>query len=133
MAEMDLILLVFVAVMLFAALMPEFIRGIRLYGRRSSFICQSCGNCCRFRVTPLTNEDVGRLESAGLRDFSEPYKGELRMRRIKGRCMFLKDDACQVYEHRPQVCRNFPFFKEWGVGFAQKATFCPALEELENG
>jgi Fe-S-cluster containining protein len=37
-----------------------------------------------------------------------------------------------VHESRPNVCRDFPFFRTCGAGFAQRASFCPALEALEN-
>ena len=111
---------------------PEFIRSSRLYRRRDGFRCTCCGNCCRFKVTPLKRSDVKRLEDAGLRYFYET-RGELRLKRVNGRCIFLKDDRCTVHESRPQVCRDFPFFVEWGLGYAQRVSFCPAMEALENG
>ena len=82
-------------------------------------------------MIPVTEDDVKRLEAAGYKDFTE-YHGELCMKRVKGRCVFLVDDKCSVHEHRPQVCRNFPFFKIYGVGYAAKASFCPSMEKLKN-
>jgi Fe-S-cluster containining protein len=107
-------------------------RSMGLYQRRRDFRCRMCGNCCRFRVTPLRAEDVRRLEQAGYRDFTAE-KGELSLRRVNGRCVFLEGDSCTVYEVRPQVCREFPFFKVYGVGYAQSFSICPALEELDDG
>ncbi|MFH0862153.1 MAG: YkgJ family cysteine cluster protein [Candidatus Altiarchaeota archaeon] len=121
------------AVAVVAATLPEFIRGVRLYGGRGLFRCISCGNCCRFRVIPITADDVSRLESGGFSGFADRYKGETCMKRIKGRCVFLTDDRCGVYDHRPKVCRSFPFFISCRIGQAQKASFCPAMEKLENG
>ena len=54
------------------------------------------------------------------------------MKRVNGKCVFLKDDKCSAYEHRPTVCREFPFFTEYGIGYARNLRFCPALEELER-
>jgi Fe-S-cluster containining protein len=115
-----------------AAILPETYRSMRRYGKRGKFRCTMCGNCCRFRITPLTKDDVSRLENAGYSGFSD-YKGELCMKRINGKCFFLKDDRCTVHEHRPRVCRDFPFFRELGIGYAKPNSFCPAQEELEHG
>ena len=127
------IFLMVATVMVVVASGPQFVRSVRLYRVRDRFKCVSCGNCCRFRVTPLLAGDVVRLESAGLSGFADRYGGEACMKRVRGRCMFLKDDRCSVYEHRPRVCRSFPFFSSCGIGYAERASFCPAMEELENG
>jgi Fe-S-cluster containining protein len=119
------------AFILALALSPTAVEEIRLYRRRGKFKCLMCSNCCRFRVIPITKEDIKRLEDAGYKDF---YVGgdEVRIKRINGRCMFLKDDRCSVHEKRPDVCRSFPFFRLYGVGYAQKLSFCPAMEKLKN-
>ena len=111
---------------------PSIIRSIMVYRRKGDFKCKGCGNCCRFRVTPLLAEDVKRLEAAGYRDFTANVKGELSTKRVGGRCIFLKDDRCTAYEHRPTVCREFPFFKEYGIGYGRRLSFCPAMEELDG-
>jgi uncharacterized protein len=121
-----------VCALVVAAGAPSFAGDMRLFSRRARFGCRMCGNCCRFRVTPLTSEDVKRLEAAGHADFFRTA-GELMLRRVNGRCVFLKDDRCTVHDVRPQVCRDFPFFRACGIGYAQKASFCPGLEELEDG
>jgi Fe-S-cluster containining protein len=111
---------------------PLWLRSSRLYRRRGEFKCTLCGNCCRLRVISLTKDDVKRLEAAGYRDFASE-KGELRLRRVTGLCVLLKNDKCTVYEHRPRVCREFPFFRVYGMGYTERASFCPALEELRDG
>ncbi|MFH1056134.1 MAG: YkgJ family cysteine cluster protein [Candidatus Altiarchaeota archaeon] len=121
------------AVFVAAINIPQALRSMRLYVRRDKFRCRMCGTCCRFSVIPLTPEDVKRLEVGGYKDFSEKRNGELALKRLNGRCLFVKDDKCTVYEHRPQVCREFPFFKLYGIGYAEKASFCPGMEALKNG
>ena len=123
--------IVALALLMAAAGTPGAMRQRRLFNRRDGFSCSCCGNCCRFRTTPLTLEDVKRLQEAGLADFhlTQP---EMRLKRVNGRCIFLSDDKCTVHDARPQVCRDFPFFREAGIGLAQGISFCPALERLEN-
>ncbi|MBU0762945.1 MAG: YkgJ family cysteine cluster protein [Candidatus Altiarchaeota archaeon] len=124
----------FFLVVLFAAavLLPDAIKSLRVYRKRKMFRCQMCGNCCRFRVTPLTSKDIKRLEDAGYNNFYV-VKGEAMIKRVRGKCFFLRDDRCTVHKVRPDVCREFPFFETWGMGYAQKASFCPALEDIEDG
>jgi len=111
--------------------LPTFIKELRLYRKRDMFRCSLCGNCCRLKIISLTRDDIARLEARGFRDFAEE-RGERRLKRVNGRCIFLKDDRCTVHEHRPQVCRDFPFFVEYGIGYGVRATYCPGVEELEN-
>jgi Fe-S-cluster containining protein len=41
---------------------------------------------------------------------SEPYR--YTMRKQGGKCIFLKGAVCQIYNHRPLLCRFFPFCLE---------------------
>jgi len=34
------------------------------------------------------------------------------MKKINGKCIFLKDGNCQIYLDRPLICRCFPFWIE---------------------
>jgi uncharacterized protein len=123
--------LAIIAAFVILASLPAYVKSIVLYRHRNRFRCTSCGDCCRFKVIPIEKEDVKKLEAAGYKDFYEK-KGELRLKRLNGKCFFLKDDKCSVYEHRPTVCMEFPFFTEYGIGYARNIRFCPALEELEG-
>lgn len=120
-----------IAILMVLASAPRFFRERRLYGRRGRFKCTCCGNCCRFKVTPITEQDVKMLMTAGHADFHVTTP-ELRLKRVNGKCVFLKDDMCSVHEARPLVCRQFPFFKDCWVCLVHGLSFCPALEELEN-
>ncbi len=88
---------------------------------KSEFKCQRCGKCCK-PVIKLTREDISRIRELGFsdRDFverdpiDEESKG-LVMKRIDFKCVFLNigEDGftrCKIYGHRPQTCRNYPFF-----------------------
>jgi len=49
-----------------------------------------------------------------LDEFTEKIKGfepyTYRMRKTEdGKCVFLKDDSCTIYQTRPLICRFYPF------------------------
>ena len=81
-----------------------------------SFECKkSCGYCCTLRVR-LSLLDIIRIMQAGYRkrDFLEKdLKGRNVIKMVKGKCYFLhrknKKARCKIYEHRPRICREFPF------------------------
>ena len=78
----------------------------------------------------MTSEDIQKLRVAGYSGFLSD--DGLNLKRVNGRCVFLEGDRCRVHELRPKVCRDFPFFHVLGLGVAQSASFCPALEELDR-
>jgi Fe-S-cluster containining protein len=107
-----------------------FVSRILLGRKRNKFSCQQCGNCCRLRFIPILQSDIDRMASAGHKDFYEKKGREFAMKRKKGRCMFLKNDSCSIYLVRPDVCREFPFFKQWGIPYCRAVSYCPAIEAM---
>ncbi len=90
-------------------------------------ICDECdGRCCSLRVE-LTTYDIGQISSeVGEEPFMEliPAKenrigfrlknGYWRfvMKQKNDYCIFFNKDSryhCGIYEHRPAICRSFPF------------------------
>ncbi|HIJ78428.1 MAG: YkgJ family cysteine cluster protein [Desulfobulbaceae bacterium] len=89
--------------------------------------CQRCGTCCRKGGPALHHQDrelitaghltfpqlitirAGEFAHNPISDKSEPVKQELIKLAGRGRewaCCFLgSDDACTLYQHRPQECR----------------------------
>ena len=69
-----------------------------------------CHLCCVDTRMPLSLDDIGRLRGLGYRleDFMVFCGGERRLRNIEGKCYFLEDDGCSVYEDRPAGCRFYP-------------------------
>jgi len=93
------------------------------------FCCRECGGCCR-RVGEDSNLVlVGAAElreimaATGMKreEIVEPYPEFIRagnggeytlawcLRRTLDACIFLKDGRCSIYEHRPWICRTYPF------------------------
>ena len=48
--------------------------------------------------------------------------GEMYIKTKDGKCCFLVDNMCSIYEDRPQVCRDY------GVNPSSPATRCPYLK-----
>ena len=100
----------------------------------SRFVCTGCGECCRWPGhVMLREEDIAALAAFLGLDvgvFVDRYtrlasnRAQLSLRdQADGSCVFLRGDACSVYEARPQQCRTFP--AAWQVGRG-----CPELDRL---
>lgn len=72
---------------------------------QSQNLCQNCGLCCDGTLFDSVNfqvQDVQPLQLAGItlqQTESEQY--------FRQPCAAYKNNACAIYEHRPQVCHKF--------------------------
>ncbi|MCL2134740.1 MAG: YkgJ family cysteine cluster protein [Candidatus Bathyarchaeota archaeon] len=61
----------------------------------------------------------------------QPYRFEMKL--CSGKCFFLKEDNCSIYNYRPMVCRFYPFelkFDEKQQKYVFIATSeCPTLNQ----
>lgn len=101
--------------------------------------CMDCANCCKSIPPMLLKSDVKRLSKhLGLKkkEFEEEYTiiDEDGDRVFKtSPCVFLEDNnACSVYEFRPDACREYPhteqsLFKEGKEWHPINAIYCPAV------
>lgn len=73
-----------------------------------------CGLCCRYEKLPVDALDLNRI--AEHTDYSMEFlqsvlkvgdDGSIYIPCIGG-CPFLRDNACDIYEHRPNVCYFYP-------------------------
>ena len=85
---------------------------------------RGCSACCHDTAMPLREADAARLAARGHDParFARRDDGWLLLRNEAGRCVFLRDDRCSVYEDRPEGCRLYPLVYEEDAG--------PALDEL---
>jgi len=59
---------------------------------------EGCDSCCiKFRILPIEFEYI--KSKLGNRIFQKP-------KRFTKKCVFLKNSICQIYEHRPIICRS---------------------------
>jgi Fe-S-cluster containining protein len=83
--------------------------------------CRECGNCCRVFRPPLSAEDIGRLARRTEMP-REAFITEYLVASDNGGghcfrntpCPFLVDNACTVYDDRPEACRLYPSFCKKG-------------------
>jgi Fe-S-cluster containining protein len=69
----------------------------------------------RERMILLTEYDLRRIQDLDLdvdfyrnnKSACKPYLYE--MVKEKGSCIFLSNNRCKIYEHRPLICRFYPF------------------------
>jgi len=112
------------------------------YPKNVRFECERCALCCgdtknRTRLILLLRIEAERISRKTLKnvdDFAEKIEGfepyVYRMRKTKdGKCIFLKDKLCSIYQIRPLICTFYPF--ELKVG-SNKYIFaytdeCPAI------
>ena len=111
------------------------------------FSCRRCTACC----SPVEEDSNLVLVSApevrvileatemAWDDVCEPYPEMIEvpsgchytlawaLRRNEGRCIFLQDDGrCAIYEHRPWICRTYPFLLD---GEELMAFTCPGIDD----
>lgn len=69
-----------------------------------------CIECCIQTEMLLINYDVDRIKKLGFeKNFFVIEDGcLLRLKNESGRCVFLKDYGCSIYEYRPEGCRLYP-------------------------
>jgi Fe-S-cluster containining protein len=91
---------------------------------RKTFRCRRCGDCCRKLLVFVDEDDIKKIESLCYKreEFVEPdydaqkQSKQLLVKRIDNKCIFLRKDKdgyeCQIYAHRPKVCRIYPFLSD---------------------
>jgi len=104
--------------------------------------CLACANCCKTTPALVTKKDAKRIgKFLGLppKTFIRKYliediNGELLINKVP--CTFLNEDnTCQIYEVRPQACRQYPHTDQEGFRYRAKMNatntiVCPATFEI---
>jgi hypothetical protein len=83
--------------------------------------CVRCTKSCRdlpgrTRNILLAQSDIKRITDStklAAKEFSASSRGSFpyvrKMRKLGGRCVFLKASRCSIYRARPLICRFYPF------------------------
>lgn len=108
------------------------------------FECQGSGQCCVSRdgygYVYMTKEDRIRMaKELGIPtgQFTKKYcKSEDGIYSLidgeEGRCQFLVDSKCSIYQGRPTQCRTWPFWPEVmnaKVWKKEVASYCPGVDK----
>ena len=59
----------------------------------------------------LSSAGTLELAIAELDNF-DTHLGKFALKSVDGKCIFLEGNNCKVYEHRPEICRKYPFFED---------------------
>ncbi len=75
--------------------------------------CTACGNCCKELSPYLNKEDLHQLAEAtrkSIEDVIAAYteKDEEGLSFNQMPCVFLAENKCTIYQHRPETCHSFP-------------------------
>lgn len=73
------------------------------------FKCEMCGICC---ISIFSDVLVSDKEKEYLTSKYHVFIGEDNQMNIKP-CLFNKNNICEIYEHRPETCKCFPYFIEF--------------------
>jgi Fe-S-cluster containining protein len=105
--------------------------------------CLSCGNCCK-TTSPMWNEtDIQRVAHLLKMKVSQ-FLDQYLIKDADGDwvypaapCPFLteSDNTCQIYEHRPKACREYPHTDRKNMlgilNLTQKnAVICPGVAQI---
>ncbi len=91
-----------------------------------------CYKCCKDTEMQLSRRDIKRIEKLGYSrdEFSVEKDGVRILKNVKGRCYFLKNGKCLIYEHRPLGCRLYPIVYDVEKKTATVDDFCPIAKEI---
>lgn len=86
-----------------------------------------CQECCIKTRMPLARSDIERIRNIGYRfKFFVVKKGKERyLKNSAGKCVFLKDRGCNIYEFRPEGCKLYPLIHDVVSGRTFIHEFCP--------
>ena len=75
-----------------------------------TWTCFACGKCCKKYVVPLSNEEAERLMRKYGKFVVEKIGRRYFIRKVNGRCIFLKNGLCTIQEEKPRACQLWPFY-----------------------
>ena len=88
-----------------------------------NFVCSKCALCCgdtedtvrHVLLLETEAETIAKETSQDIKAFTEevygfePYRYEMKKTEAVGKCFFLENNRCTIYEIRPIICRFYPF------------------------
>ncbi|MCW4020175.1 MAG: YkgJ family cysteine cluster protein [Candidatus Bathyarchaeota archaeon] len=92
-----------------------------------------CTLCCIETRMPLSHLDIDRILKLDypLEHFASKTDEGYRLKNQSGRCIFLTEDKCKIYAHRPEGCRLYPLVYDMNTRKAVLDELCPYHYEYE--
>lgn len=108
------------------------IQGLANQIQAERFACKGCAQCCRpehgdntVSVLPFEIQRICEHMHLPWNEIAVPAPSEDRdakgnihtfewVLRKRGECIFLRGNVCQIYEHRPYLCKTYPFYLQEG-------------------
>lgn len=67
--------------------------------------CRRCGNCCS-NFLPLSKKEIRDLKEIIKMKKLKPTRAIFGVN-IESACPFLNGNICNIYDYRPEICRNY--------------------------
>ena len=100
-------------------------------------ICRKCkATCCKLGGTDFTKKEMQRIVNAGHKiKFKKINENHYEFKtNKKAECLYLKNDACTIYNERPSACRCWPVEYPDFEGKKKRFTlvYCPLTPYLSK-
>lgn len=92
-----------------------------------------CNLCCVETKMPLSRSDIKQILKAGynLRNFAVKTSEGWRLKNRSGKCVFLGEKGCKIYQYRPEGCRLYPLVYDETSGTVRFDDVCPYNNEFK--
>lgn len=109
------------------------------YPSNLTWNCTRCGQCCQDienhkRTILLLQKDINRIDE---KDFHKPTDEppfKATMNKINGKCVFLQENSCTIYDKRALICHMYPFYliQEGDIFIINTDPACPGINKGKN-
>lgn len=79
-----------------------------------AFKCDKCGKCCKL---------------FGVIKFSEEHEYMKDLNDGSGKCIYLKNNMCSIYEKRPELCNSDTLYLKYYKDKMNKEKYCNFMQE----
>jgi Fe-S-cluster containining protein len=92
------------------------------YPKKVRFKCEKCALCCgdtkdrvrRILLLGIEAKGISLKTHKSVNNFAEKIDGfdpyvSMMKKTENGKCIFLRDNLCTIYQTRPLICRFYPF------------------------
>lgn len=109
-------------------------QGLPIARRGMLFRCRLCGEKCCNLNPEISHEDLKRIKEIfpNFKPYISP-EGKMILIGEKGFCPFLKNGLCAIHEHKPVICRLYPFYPVKKSVLESVLSLPQGVEVVRNG